>query len=73
MIIHTFLIHSVDVLEGGKLASNNVTGCPDALRGTGVEGAEDAGALLSSIKATFFYSSILLHHCFCVHQHCPWC
>ncbi len=80
IILRDFL---VDVLEGGKLTSNNVAGSAvskpsgdtagqDALHSAGVEGPEDSGARSKLPQPSQEEETLmcLLQHCICVSRPC---
>ncbi len=69
----------VDVLEGGKLTSNNVAGSlhgdtagQDALHSAGVEGSEDAGAHSKLPQPSQEEEALmcLIQQCICVSRPC---
>ncbi len=66
----------VDILEGGKLTSNNVAGSShdpqDALHSAGVEGSEDSGAHSKLPQPSQEEETLmcLLQHCICVSRPC---
>ncbi len=72
----------VDILEGGKLTSNNVAGSSydplqspagqDALHSAGVEGSEDSGARSKLPQPSQEEETLmcLLQHCICVSRPC---